>query len=531
MFEGDRTMMKALRATLLAAATAGLALPQPLGLPAATARQSEAREPLCRRPAPLAPLPPESGAAPTQLRERSYRGAARAVPAPPPMEPPAVTMPAPVPAPPPVAAERADGEEIAVTGSRIERPDLSSPSPVAVVEDEEFALSRTPADPAAPGFAARNAEPQSGLLTAGEHDDLLNPELYARYVRRAGGALDLKGIPVLDTRRVFVVSVEDEAGRPVPFADVTLTCADGNRLTLSTVADGRAVFFPALDRLGDSVRVEVSKEGRREGGARLVPVTHRGEAAQLHRLRLPGGAQRPTRFDLFLAVDTTGSMGDELEFLKSELRAIVGDIARRHANLDIRVGLVAYRDQGDEYVTRTFPFTRRVEDIQEHVRAQRATGGGDLPEAMDEALARAVAQDWRPDAVRALLLVADAPPHGANMARTWAVAEAARAKRIQIVPVAASGVDDLAEFAMRGMSALTQSRYIFLTDDSGIGNPHAEPAVDCYQVTRLDAMVRRVLASLISGRRVEAQEGEVIRSVGNYREGRCLLPEGWSVEG
>jgi hypothetical protein len=150
---------------------------------------------------------------------------------------------------------------------------------------------------------------------------------------------------------------------------------------------------------------------------------------------------------------------------------------------------------------------------------------------MDEALARAVAQDWRPDAVRALLLVADAPPHGTNMARTWAVAEAARAKRIQIVPVAASGVDDLAEFAMRGMSALTQSRYIFLTDDSGIGNAHAEPAVDCYQVTRLDALVRRVLASLVSGRRVEASPGEVIRSVGNYRNGRCLLPEGWSVEG
>ena len=104
------------------------------------------------------------------------------------------------------------------------------------------------------------------------------------------------------------------------------------------------------------------------------------------------------------------------------------------------------------------------------------------------------------------------------------LAEAARAKRIQIVPVAASGVGDVAEYAMRAMAAATQSRYIFLTDDSGIGNPHATPAVDCFLVTRLDRLVRRVLDSQISGRRVEPREGEVIRSVGQYEGGKCVLP-------
>jgi hypothetical protein len=146
---------------------------------------------------------------------------------------------------------------------------------------------------------------------------------------------------------------------------------------------------------------------------------------------------------------------------------------------------------------------------------------------MDLALARAVAQDWRPDAVKSLLLVADAPPHDANVGRTWRATEAARAKRIQIVPVAASGVGDLAEYVMRAMAAATQSRYIFLTDDSGIGNPHAPPAVDCYLVTRLDRLVRRVLDSQISGRRVEPREGEVLRSVGRYEGGKCILPPDW----
>ena len=45
------------------------------------------------------------------------------------------------------------------------------------------------------------------------------------------------------------LSVE-RAGRPVPFARVTLTCADGNALSLATLADGTVVFHPGLDRLG-----------------------------------------------------------------------------------------------------------------------------------------------------------------------------------------------------------------------------------------------------------------------------------------
>ena len=44
---------------------------------------------------------------------------------------------------------------------------------------------------------------------------------------------------------------------------------------------------------------------------------------------------------------------------------------------------------------------------------------------------------------------------------------------------------------MRAMAAATQSRYLFLTDDSGIGNPHAPPAIDCYRVTKLADADRR----------------------------------------
>lgn len=366
----------------------------------------------------------------------------------------------------------------------------------------------------------RPPAPAAGLLTAGDHDDLLNPELYARYVDRFLESESLPGVPRVDTAHVLTITVEDRAGRPVPFADVTLTCTDGNQFTLATTADGAAVFFPELDRLGTRVSVSANYRGRRAPSSQSVVISRAARAIE-QTISVDTSAAPVTRFDLALVVDATGSMGDELEYLKAELDSIIGDLRRDHPNLDIRIALVAYRDTTDEYITRTFPFTRDLAAMRGNLAQQSAGGGGDYPEAVEQAMARAVALDWREDAVRSILFVADAPPHADDVASTWRSAEAARARRIQIVPVGASGVGPGAEYMMRAMAAVTQSRYIFLTDDSGIGNPHAPPAVDCYLVTSLESSIQRVLDGQISGRRVEPDDNEVIRTVGRYDHGRC----------
>ena len=93
------------------------------------------------------------------------------------------------------------------------------------------------------------------------------------------------------------------------------------------------------------------------------------------------------------------------------------------------------------------------------------------------------------------------------------------------MPIAASGIDPTAEFLMRAMGQVTGGRYLFLTDDSGVGNPHAEPTVDCHIVTPLNSLVQRVLESLVLGRRVEPAGEVVIRTVGNYQAGVCKLDE------
>ena len=367
----------------------------------------------------------------------------------------------------------------------------------------------------------RPQQPQAGLLTAGEHDDLLNPELYAEYVRSSGLGQQLRGLPVLDTARLLTVTVRDNRGQAVSFAPVELRCSDGNSITLRTMADGSAVFFPQVDRLSETVSIRASGSDWREvriaegAGTQEIGITSAARAVAVRKL------------DLALAVDVTGSMGDELSFLQSELRSILASLSARHPQLDIRIGFVFYRDRGDNFITQTVAFGSDLVAAQRQLASHRADGGGDTPEALQDAMIRAAGMDWRQDAVKTLLLVADAPPHDQDFAASWLAAEHLRASRVHIVPVGASGVEDRAEYLMRAMAAATQGRYTFLTDDSGIGNTHAAPAIDCYLVTRLDQLLRRVIDSQISGRRMEPEENEVIRRVGQYDAGRCVLPSGF----
>jgi von Willebrand factor type A domain len=490
---------------------------------------------LCRQPAPLPRLGAEEQnqyeeqrsprPAPILSSAAKSRADAAAGASSPPPPPPAAPSPA-------YAEASEDGSEVIVSARRLEEPSLDVPVAVTAVGHDKVgdvsaakrAASEKPdierSMPPPPPHRRRPPQPHAGQLTAGEHDDLLNPELYADYVRRSDLAQWIPGLPSLDTQRVLTVSVKDDAGRPVPFATVELACADGSRLHLSTMADGTVSFFPDLDRLGRKVRLRTGAEDWRD----VTLASRRG--GQRVDFTVERQAPAVRKLDLMLAIDTTGSMGDEIRYLQSELAAILDTLRARHRGLDLRVGFVFYRDLGDDYVTATVPLGHDFSAAQSALRQHRASGGGDYPEAMDQALIRAAGQAWRPDAVKSLLLVADAPPHDENVALTWRATEHLRAARVHIVPVAASGVADKAEYVMRAMAAATQSRYTFLTDDSGIGNAHAAPAIDCYLVTRLDRLLTRVIDSQLSGRRVEPDEQEVIRQVGKYDNGKCVIPRG-----
>jgi hypothetical protein len=232
--------------------------------------------------------------------------------------------------------------------------------------------------------------------------------------------------------------------------------------------------------------------------------------------------------DVALVIDTTGSMGDEMLYLRTEFLALSSSIASAYPNAEQRWSLVVYKDQGDIYVARSFDFTSDLETFQATLAQQSAGGGGDTPEAPDAALAATAELDWRTGGATARLAfwVADAPHHDARAA---AMADAVRAVRdagVHLYPVASSGIDELTEHSMRSAAQLTGGRYLFLTDDSGVGNSHKEPTIPCYFVTRLDDAILRMVDIELSGVYHEPTSAEVIRTGGNPAEGSCTLTSG-----
>jgi Mg-chelatase subunit ChlD len=357
---------------------------------------------------------------------------------------------------------------------------------------------------------------QSGSLTAADYDDNLNPDLYAAYANKALQSGAPGDLPFVDTRTRVALRVVDAAGHPVPHARIDVARKHGP-LTLLSASDGTASFYPVFDGVDQGAKIKVTSDA----GAASRSVQFGKRNNQAVTLTVQGQAHAVSAMDLVVVLDATGSMGDEMDYLKTELDAIVARMKREAGNLDLRIGLIVYRDQGDDYVTRSFPLTSDIAAVRTGLARQEANGGGDTPEAVDRALIAAEDMQWRPNAAKALLLIADAPPHANALGTTLQVTQRLRSRGVQIVPVAASGVEDSAQYVMRTMAVLTQGRYIFLTDDSGIGNPHAEPDVTCYVVTRLDQLIARVLAGLVDGRRVEPGRNEIIRAVGDYDRGRC----------
>ena len=181
--------------------------------------------------------------------------------------------------------------------------------------------------------------------------------------------------------------------------------------------------------------------------------------------------------DICLVVDATGSMGDELHYLKSEMMDVMMRAQNASPCAKFRFSSVFYRDLGDAYVTVSKPFTDRVDDVIEYVNQQSVGGGGDFPEAMDSAMAVAVnGMQWSSQAIsRIIFLVLDAPAHDYAAQRLRETIEKAAKMGIKIIPIAASGIDKNCEFLFKYMATATYGDYVYITDHSGIGNGHLKP--------------------------------------------------------
>ncbi|MBL9102662.1 MAG: VWA domain-containing protein [Myxococcales bacterium] len=316
------------------------------------------------------------------------------------------------------------------------------------------------------GASARPPAPVAEApLKAGSTDDNADFKGYLKFLATWTGRPEVRGsFQPLDVEGRAFISVVDGDRRPVPAARVTVS-DPSTRATLwraTTYGDGRAPYYPRLfgPELQPVDRVEVTATF---GGETVTqPWDGKGD------LTLAAKAPREDAgmgLDVLFLIDTTGSMGDELERIKTSLLQVTAKVQGRREGLTLRYAAVAYKDINDDYVTMAHPFTDDVKAFDAALQALSAGGGGDLPESMNQGLARAVeGVQWRPEAAKVVFLVADAPPQMRLKGDVLYGDSAVKAvgAGIRIHAVAASGLDPLGTLVLRQVAQLTRGNFIFI---------------------------------------------------------------------
>ena len=463
------------------------------GCSASRSRAPASTTPPARRETPAADDKPQRAAEPSP-------GAARAAPEP--VEAP----PAPARSDAKAGAAKSAAADLAGSGVPEERVaherEAAPPPPAPVAVAPGRAGKR-----AAPGAAAAEPPPappvslEAPSMKAGRHDD--NKE-YNRFLSFLAENPSLVVFPV-DVSERLVLRAVDRDGKSLANCAMAVDGLDGRRLFESvTYADGRTQFFPAADARPSDRDFAVT--------ARCGAETRRGQAQRLGRreveVRFGSARSLPphTPVDIAVLIDTTGSMQSQIDRLKKTLRAIHFQLTELPTRPDIRFGLVAYRDRGDDYVTSVTPFTSDVASFQRVLDGLEADGGGDTPEDMQAALNEGLtALAWRPDAVRVGFVISDAVPHtdyGDEVSYREAMRRSLR-RGIKWVMVGAGGLGRDGEVIYRQIAQHTMAEYVFITDsgpgehDGGAGEASHHVGTN-YKTENLDQAIVRIVRRELS---------------------------------
>jgi hypothetical protein len=123
---------------------------------------------------------------------------------------------------------------------------------------------------------------------------------------------------------------------------------------------------------------------------------------------------RAPRLEVLFVLDTTGSMGGLIEGAKLKIWSIANQLIAAKPAPKLRLGLIGYRDRGDDYVTQFYDLSEDIDAVYANLQRFQAGGGGDGPESVNQALHEAVTRPtWSADreVLKIVFLVGDAPPH------------------------------------------------------------------------------------------------------------------------
>lgn len=178
------------------------------------------------------------------------------------------------------------------------------------------------------------------------------------------------------------------------------------------------------------------------------------------------------RVEIVFAIDTTGSMGGLIDGAKRKIWSIANEVQKAQQKPEVSIGLVAFRDQGDAYVTQSTPLTTDLDKIYGKLMALSADGGGDTPEDVNAALHEAInGMKWSEDkdTLKMVFLVGDAPPHMdyAQQVQWQKTAQSATRKNIFINTVQC-GSDGETTTTWKAIAHAAEGRYAAIPQDGGV---------------------------------------------------------------
>ena len=415
------------------------------------------------------------------------------VPVPGPAEEKKEAAPAPVkPAEPAAAAPKtAEPEVTSSTGTRsaetggkdsgitfMEEPGGSSPPPSGKGKE-----------------SAPRSSPAASGLQAGFADDNRQFNYFLNFLSTYGAQAEY--FPIAIQERI-VLAVVDSDGKPVPNARISVSAGGRALAEGASYADGAFTFYPSeYNRAYAEYAVVVSALGER----RDLLVQRNGVRRVEARLPSARPAYTNVPLDVLFVLDTTGSMGEEIQRLKATIEIINLNLASLSSRPQVRFGLVLYRDRDDEYLTRIVPLTGDLDAFRKSLASVEADGGGDDPEDLQSALRDAMEGiRWNLDGVRLAFVITDAPPH-LDYDQDYTYVDAARDARnagIRIFTVGTGGLDLMGELILRQISQYTGAKYIFLTygeeGESAGGAPGSvsHHTGSNYQTDKLEAIIIRL---------------------------------------
>ena len=348
-------------------------------------------------------------------------------------------------------------------------PDGGSSPIAALPQDSSPTLAAIPAS-------------QAAEVKAGDIDDNARWDTYLNYRDGFLGNYS-SSVRNVDVGGRRIITVTDAEGLPVEGATVLVFAGETLVSETQTYADGKTLFFPNArpeSANAQSLRVIAQKND----SAVQFTLNPRSQTEPTVMLKAAYAAKQNTPLDVLFLLDATGSMADEIAQLQNNILRISDQVGKLTNQSDIRYGLVAYRDRGDDYVTRVYDFTPDVSAFQANLNTVSADGGGDIPESLNEALHNAV-QDvsWRgDDTVKLIFLVADAAPHldyANDYDYTQEMAIAA-SKGIKIHPIASSGLKADGEFIFRQIAQYTMGHFLFLTYQQGTSGTAGDTRTDLH---------------------------------------------------